>query len=212
MAMYTHGEQIKFLSTTVMLLKVLWGNEAQPFCQFRMTPWCVDRESVSFGPAHYESGHKRAAAAWLLSPLACTGLLVLLIPLAAFAQRSCAENPSVRNLIQEGSDTHRSYDERKRVFEIGLRLCRQNNEGGEQHSAVGAHLASELDPLRNCLARADKKCAIEAFPKLRDPKLKDDPEYLDLSAQVMSLEHKQTEALAAIDRAIKMERSGRLIS
>jgi tetratricopeptide (TPR) repeat protein len=80
-----------------------------------------------------------------------------------------------------------------------------DSAAGEEHSAVGPQLVSELDPLRDCLARADRKCAIEAFSKLQDAKLKDDPEYLDLSAQVMSLERKKTEALAAVDRAIKME-------
>ena len=33
---------------------------------------------------------------------------------------------SVQKLIQEGSDTHRSYDERKRDFEEALRSCRQD--------------------------------------------------------------------------------------
>jgi tetratricopeptide (TPR) repeat protein len=79
-----------------------------------------------------------------------------------------------------------------------------NGETKEERSAV-PHLAPELDPLNNCLARADRKCAIEAFSKLPDTKFKDDPEYLDLSAQVMSLERKNAEALAAVDRAIKME-------
>jgi tetratricopeptide (TPR) repeat protein len=77
-----------------------------------------------------------------------------------------------------------------------------NREG---HPTVEVHIDSRLDPLKNCLARAEKECAIEAFSKLQDPKLKDQSEYLDLSAQVMSLEGKKTEALAAIDQAIKME-------
>jgi len=80
-----------------------------------------------------------------------------------------------------------------------------NGEAKEGPSAVGAHFASELDPLKNCLARADRKCAIEASSKLQDAKFKDDPEYLDLSAQVMSLERKNAEALVVVDRAIKME-------
>jgi tetratricopeptide (TPR) repeat protein len=37
------------------------------------------------------------------------------------------------------------------------------------------------------------------------PTFKDDPEYLNLTAQALSLEHQKTEALAAINRAIKME-------
>jgi tetratricopeptide (TPR) repeat protein len=75
----------------------------------------------------------------------------------------------------------------------------------EERSAVVTHLAPELDPLKNCLAQADRKCAIEAYSKVQDAKFKEDPEYLDLSAQVMSLERKNAEALVAVDRAIKME-------
>ncbi len=77
--------------------------------------------------------------------------------------------------------------------------------GGAGLPGVAVHLDPRLDPLKNCLERADKECAIDAFSKLQDPKLKDQPEYLDLSAQVLSLEGKKTEALAAIDQAIKMQ-------
>jgi tetratricopeptide (TPR) repeat protein len=59
--------------------------------------------------------------------------------------------------------------------------------------------------LRDCLARSDRRCAMQAFSRLRDPKLKGDPQYLDLSAQVLSLENKEPEALGAVDRAIRME-------
>ena len=93
----------------------------------------------------------------------------------AAAQRSPAKNSSVQESTQKG------------------------------HSAAVVQHASELQPLRDCLARSDAKCAMEVFSRLRDPNLNDDPEYLDLSAQVMSLEHKQSEALVVIDRAIRME-------
>jgi len=78
-----------------------------------------------FGPAGCESGHKPAAAAGLLFSLACTGLVVLLVPVA-FAQGSCTENASIQKLIQKGGDAHRSYDQRKHDFEEALRLCRQD--------------------------------------------------------------------------------------
>jgi|SRR5579862_469865 len=136
-------------------------------------------EIVRFGPSHFDTSRKRAAVACLSFHLTCTGLLVLIMPLAAFAQRTRAEKPSIQKFIHD--------------------------EGAESSIAGESFQASKLDPLRNCLARADRKCAIEVFSKLRDPKLEDDPEYLDLSAQVMSLEHKNTEALAAIDRAIKID-------
>jgi tetratricopeptide (TPR) repeat protein len=88
---------------------------------------------------------------------------------------------------------------------IPPQISHLNSEANKQRSAVVGHLASQFDPLKNCLARADRKCAIEAFSKLPDTEFKDDPEYLDLSAQVMSLERKNAEALAAVDRAINME-------
>ena len=77
------------------------------------------------------------------------------------------------------------------------------------------HVEAGLDPLKNCLARAEKQCAIDAFSKLQDSKLKDQPEYLDLSAQVMSLEGKKTEAITAF-KALKAQMktegiSGRLL-
>jgi len=82
------------------------------------------------------------------------------------------------------------------------------NSSGQRTQEVGAPAkvqpASELDSLRNCLARSDRKCAIEEFSRLHDRKL-NDPQYLDLSAQVMSLEHKDAEALATIDQAINLE-------
>jgi tetratricopeptide (TPR) repeat protein len=87
----------------------------------------------------------------------------------------------------------------------GIQASPLSGEAAEERSTVAAHLASELGPLRNCLAQADRTCAIEAFSKVQDLKFKDNPEYLDLSAQVMGLEHKETEALAAINRAIQME-------
>jgi tetratricopeptide (TPR) repeat protein len=102
----------------------------------------------------------------------------------------------------DGADLSPSSD---RTKGISPQVSHLNGEAKEERSAVRPHLASELDPLKNCLARADRKCATEAFSKLRDTKFKDDPEYLDLSAQVMSLERKSAEALAAVDRAIKME-------
>jgi tetratricopeptide (TPR) repeat protein len=90
----------------------------------------------------------------------------------------------------------------------GIQASLSTGEASEDRSNVAAHLASELGPLRNCLAQADRKCAIEAFSKVQDPKFKDNPEYLDLSAQLMGLEHKQAEALVAINRAIQMEPTG----
>jgi len=114
-------------------------------------------------------------AATRLSPHLACAVLLFFIIPLAAAQRSPVENSTVQK------STH------------------------EEHSVVEVQLASELDPLRDCLARSDTKCAMEAFSRLRDPKLNDNPQYLDLSAQVMSLEHKESEALVAIDRAIRME-------
>jgi tetratricopeptide (TPR) repeat protein len=81
----------------------------------------------------------------------------------------------------------------------------ENSELQKATSEEPSAIEPQLDPLRDCLARSDKKCAVEAYSRLRDPKLNDNPQYLDLSAQVMSLENKEPEALDAIDRAIRME-------
>ena len=122
------------------------------------------------------SDHSGSAATWLPQSFVCAGLLflLLLIPQLAAAQRSSGENSKVQKATSE------------------------------EPSAVKVQPASELDSLRNCLARSDRKCAIEEFSRLHDRKL-NDPQYLDLSAQVMSLENKEPEALDAIDRAIRME-------
>ena len=102
-------------------------------------------------------------------------LLVLLVPLWVFAQSSPIESSGVPEPTQE------------------------------TRSTVSPQASSELSSLRDCLARADRKCAIEAFSRLQNYKFKDDAQYLELSAQVLSLEHNEAEALAAIDRAIQMD-------
>jgi tetratricopeptide (TPR) repeat protein len=111
------------------------------------------------------------------------------------------QGPAVPITGTAGVDLSPSSDRKKGIPPQSSHLTGEK----EERSAVGARFASELGPLKNCLERADRKCAIEAYSTLQDAKFKDDPEYLDLSAQVMSLERKNTEALAAIDRAIKME-------
>jgi len=125
--------------------------------------------------ARSKSGDARPSATSLLLSFVCAGLLLLGVPVVAAQRSSVAANSKV----QDSTD--------------------------EERSAVKVEVSSELNLLRDCLARSDTKCAIQIFSRLRDPKLNEDPQYLDLSAQVMSLEHKEPEALAAIDRAIKME-------
>jgi len=100
-----------------------------------------------------------------------------------------------------GADFSPSSDRKRGMPQVS----HLNSEAGDEHSAAGPHLISQFDPLKDCLARGDRKCAMEAFSRLENGKFADDPEYLDLSAQVMNLEGKKTEALAAVDRAIEME-------
>jgi tetratricopeptide (TPR) repeat protein len=105
----------------------------------------------------------------------CVDLLVFLVPLGALAQSSSIESSGVPAPTQENRST------------------------------VALQASSELSGLRDCLARADRKCAVEAFSQLQNYKFKGDPQYLELSAQVLSLEHNEAGALAAIDRAIQMD-------
>jgi len=104
----------------------LLGTVSRRFCGFRVWPWHAKVDRMSFHPVGCESGLKRVAAAWLLSCLRSSALLMLIAPGAAFAQSSCAQDPGVQKLIQAGSDTHRSYQERKHDYGEALRLCRQS--------------------------------------------------------------------------------------
>jgi tetratricopeptide (TPR) repeat protein len=72
---------------------------------------------------------------------------------------------------------------------------------------VGAtqHVNPALAQLLECLRRADAKCSTTALAQIRDPKLEDDPEYLDLAAQALSLQHRRVQALDAIRRAIEKD-------
>ena len=77
--------------------------------------------------------------------------------------------------------------------------------GAESPSTPAERSDPELDTLRDCLARSDRKCSHGALATLLDSGRKDDPEFLDLTAQLLSLDHNYTEALATIQRAIEME-------
>ncbi len=60
-----------------------------------------------------------------------------------------------------------------------------------------------VERLRRCVARADKDCAKTTLPQARNPKLEDDPDFLDLEAQAWSLLRQKREALEAIQAAIR---------
>ena len=130
---------------------------------------------VSTLPGVWDKVNKCAETGGSLFRLIWVDLLVFLVPLGAFAQSSPSESSGVPEPTQENRST------------------------------VTLQASSALTRLRDCLARADRKCAIEAFSQLQNYRFKDDPEYLELSAQVLSLEHNEAEALADIDRAIQMD-------
>ena len=94
---------------------------------------------MSFHPVSCESGLRRLAVPWLLSCLASAALLVLIAPLAAFAQPSCVQDPAVQKLILVGSDPHRSYQERKQDYREALRLCWQSTLAYDGLSALLLH-------------------------------------------------------------------------
>ncbi len=65
-----------------------------------------------------------------------------------------------------------------------------------------------LDPfverLRLCVARTDKSCIRSALQQAQNPKLEDDPDFLDLKAQAWSLLRRKREALETIQAAIRI--------
>ena len=67
----------------------------------------------------------------------------------------------------------------------------------------GPAYAPVFDDLRRCLEREDAACAGAALAAIRDPALLQTTDYLELKAQGLGLEHRQQEALAAIQAAIE---------
>jgi tetratricopeptide (TPR) repeat protein len=59
--------------------------------------------------------------------------------------------------------------------------------------------------VRQCLARSDAPCAWKALAQTSESSLMQSAEYLDLEAETLALQHRDKEALTAIDRAIKKE-------
>jgi len=60
-----------------------------------------------------------------------------------------------------------------------------------------------LDRVRGCLARADDHCAVEALSEVRDQELRRTPDFLELQARTLTLQHKYSDALEAIKLAIQ---------
>jgi tetratricopeptide (TPR) repeat protein len=57
--------------------------------------------------------------------------------------------------------------------------------------------------LQQCLERNDADCASAALSAISDPKVLRTPDYLELKAQILALEHRKPEAMTAIDAAIE---------
>ena len=181
----------EFWSVTLTLLNYDAGMKRS---QFANSGGVLIIENASFGPAHNVPGYKRPTATWLLFPPVCIGLVVLLIPLAAFAQLSCAENSTVQKLIQAGSDTHRPYDERKRDFEKALGSCQRSTLA---YRDLAALLVQHQD-WAGALLWIQR--GIKAFPS--DPDLTG-----DLGATLFSLGRPEeaVQALAALQPTAKVE-------
>ncbi len=71
-------------------------------------------------------------------------------------------------------------------------------EAGTNHSN---HVG--FGDLQQCLERDDAACAGAALSAISDPKVSRTPDYLELKAQTLALEHRKPEALAAIQAAIE---------
>lgn len=62
-----------------------------------------------------------------------------------------------------------------------------------------------LDRARGCLARADLQCAVAALSEVRDQELRRTPDFLELQARTLTLQHKYHDALEAIKLAIQKD-------
>lgn len=59
--------------------------------------------------------------------------------------------------------------------------------------------------LSQCVERGDAKCASDVMATVRDPRVEDDPNYLELRARALALQRRKAEALGAIEQAIKKD-------
>jgi tetratricopeptide (TPR) repeat protein len=73
-----------------------------------------------------------------------------------------------------------------------------------ENGARGTDLP-ELESARKCLEHDNALCAMTALAGLHDPAIAKTPTYLDLKAQALALEHRQAEALIAIQNAIQID-------
>jgi tetratricopeptide (TPR) repeat protein len=74
-------------------------------------------------------------------------------------------------------------------------------QAGDQ--ATDRSFAIATGNLQQCLERSDAACASAALSAISDPKVVQTPDYLELKAQTLALEHRKPEALAAIQAAIE---------
>jgi tetratricopeptide (TPR) repeat protein len=76
------------------------------------------------------------------------------------------------------------------------------DEAGTNHSNPAV-----FDDLQRCLERDDAACASAALSAIRDPQVLRTPDYLELKARTLALEHRKPEALAAVQTAIERNTS-----
>jgi tetratricopeptide (TPR) repeat protein len=67
----------------------------------------------------------------------------------------------------------------------------------------GQSTASPLDPVRKCLRTNDVHCAQEALSRIHDTQVRQSPDFLELEARVMGLQHEYAKAFELIGAALK---------
>jgi tetratricopeptide (TPR) repeat protein len=84
----------------------------------------------------------------------------------------------------------------------GGELTAKHSPAGNE-AASGPAYAPVFDDLRGCLETEDAACASSALAAIRDPEVLGTSDYFELKAQTFGLQHRQREALAAIQTAIE---------
>lgn len=100
--------------------------------------------------------------------------------------------------------------EASKEAKLAERLSRQNNPalGKAAAPAAGQPITGEGSPafrqLSQCVKDSDSECAAKTLSGVHDEKLEKNPDFLNLKAQALNLQHKRKAALAAIQQALQI--------
>lgn len=74
---------------------------------------------------------------------------------------------------------------------------------GKPNVSAQNHARPALEPVRECLARSDVPCATAALSRIHKQEFMDNPAFLELQARTLALQHKYSDALTTVQRAIQ---------